>query len=121
MKGILLKGLFLAVLTAFSSEVGAKNSYSFCNETQNDSTVRKSGPRANVFPNPATGEILNIDLNTEVTLQFRIYDLIGSNLVEGELNDGRNTINISSLYKGIYFVDIIENDRPVKTIKIVRR
>lgn len=59
-----------------------------------------------VYPNPVF-DILNIECNETATdLRFCITDIHGNILLQSILTNAKNTIDISSLSPGIYFVDI---------------
>jgi len=68
-----------------------------------------------VYPNPTT-EILNISLNTNLILkQVNIYNTIGQLLQ----TENKQQINISSLAKGSYFVEVITNQgKATKTMVV---
>ena len=71
-----------------------------------------------VYPNPAK-EILNINLgeNNNTALNYRIIDITGKTLVEGALTETTQTVNISGLSQGVYFISIANDNGGVKTMK----
>lgn len=63
-----------------------------------------------IFPNPATSVVsLKID-NLNGSGKLLVTDYLGKVLKEQSLSMGNNTIDISNLNKGIYFVSIINNE-----------
>jgi hypothetical protein len=74
--------------------------------------------KALIFPNPVLNElnIANIDSNSEI----EIYDLNGKLLIGRTAASGRETIDVSSLSRGIYIVKI-RNTNSVSTSKIMKR
>lgn len=64
-----------------------------------------SKSKISLYPNPVN-EILNLDLsNIETTENLTIYDVTGKNVLE--IKDISNhQIDVSSLEKGVYFIDI---------------
>jgi hypothetical protein len=61
----------------------------------------------NIFPNPVT-YYLNVHIGTTDYSRFRIVDLIGKEVVSGELKPDRTSINISDLNSGIYFISVTD-------------
>lgn len=70
----------------------------------------------NVFPNPAEG-LINITTNSTVS-RFDIFSLEGKIVLSG--NSKNNTVDISSITKGTYILNIYSTDHKVKTTKIVK-
>ncbi|MCF8365762.1 MAG: T9SS type A sorting domain-containing protein [Bacteroidales bacterium] len=70
-----------------------------------------------IYPNPAK-DVLHIDLGTDVSAQLQILNMRGQVIGDQELKQAQNTINISHLTKGIYFIKI-ENDLQQITRKLV--
>ena len=72
------------------------------------------------YPNPATNEIT---LSEKFSgNQILIFDLLGKNYptkLKNKFNPSTTTIDISSLSKGIYFINILRN-KAVQSIKLIR-
>jgi len=72
------------------------------------------------YPNPATNEIT---LSEQFSgNQILIFDLLGKNhpvKLKNKFNPSTTTIDISSLSKGIYFINILRN-KAVQSIKLIR-
>ena len=72
------------------------------------------------YPNPATNEIT---LSEQFSgNQILIFDLLGKNhpvKLKNKFNSSTTTIDISSLSKGIYFINILRN-KAVQSIKLIR-
>ena len=64
-----------------------------------------------VYPNPAS-ESLNIDFNSKAQSfsQFKIYNLLGSVLMEGVLESEKNMLIISQLKAGFYILELFESE-----------
>ncbi len=61
-----------------------------------------------IFPNPNNGKFIiqnNLQTNTDIV----IYNLNGEKVYESRVNDN-NTIDISNLTKGMYFLKIIKSN-----------
>lgn len=70
----------------------------------------------NIFPNPAE-ELINITTNLIVS-HFDIFSLTGKIVLSGTAKN--NTVDISSITKGTYILNIYSTDNKVKTTKIVK-
>lgn len=72
-----------------------------------------------VYPNP-TSSLINISINNQQGIsnyQIMLYDLTGKLLIKEHFTKDLNSIDISSVPNGMYFLSIIENDnRTVKKI-----
>ncbi|MDB3865896.1 T9SS type A sorting domain-containing protein [bacterium] len=67
-----------------------------------------------VYPNPLSNQLIVETSNSE-TLPFTIYTLQGKLTLKGLMEQGVNTINITTMNPGIYFLKIKN-----KTIKIIK-
>ena len=69
------------------------------------------------YPNPSKG-VLKVDISNGTSdNKYQIKSLVGVTLMEGKLNNGNNTINISSLTNGNY-IFIVNNT--VKKITLIK-
>ena len=80
-----------------------------------------------IYPNPTAGKI-NIQIATSKLAQLinvEMYDLVGRTVLKQAViynpNENTNSINISSLPSGSYFLKLISNDgitsKPIRIIK----
>ena len=69
-----------------------------------------------LYPNPTTG-ILNINSETTIT-QIEIYNQLGQLVVS---NKDQNTIDISSVDQGVYFVKVMDENGNISTKKVVKK
>ena len=69
-----------------------------------------------VYPSPTSG-ILNIESETTIT-QIEIYSQLGQLVLS---NTNQNTIDISSVSQGIYFINIKDENGTIGTQKIVKK
>jgi hypothetical protein len=69
-----------------------------------------------VYPNPVEDGILHIAANESKNTSIEIYDLLGKKVFSTDTFS--NTINISSLKKGVYMLNL-KNDTGVRVEKIV--
>jgi hypothetical protein len=77
----------------------ATNTGTFINKTDNNNES------INIYPNPANDKI-SIDLGSMNTAQISISDISGKTVFEKALSSNNNSIDISMLHQGIYFVNI---------------
>ncbi len=72
-----------------------------------------------VYPNPAT-DVININVeNLKGKATVTVYDIVGNEVVNSNLINGKNTLNIESLTSGIYFYTIRKDNAIIETKKIV--
>lgn len=69
-----------------------------------------------VYPSPTTS-ILNIESETPI-VQIEIYDLLGQLVVS---NSNQNTIDISRVSQGIYFIKLKDENGFIGTKKVVKK
>jgi len=71
-----------------------------------------------IYPNPVTNELtINSSLNLENSI-VSIFDLHGKKVINSYFNS--NTINVSKLESGIYFLRIIQDEKAVK-LKFIKK
>jgi len=85
----------------------------FHTSTQNDRDVSVLA-----FPNPSTN-IININY-LKTNSSAVIINNLGQKVFEQKLSPQQNQIDISSLDKGIYYIQIIEQNQKVQVLKIVK-
>src|SRR5699024_2512407 len=70
-----------------------------------------------LYPNPVK-DYLYIENLTE-NVQLTIYNLSGMKLLSQEINTSTENINVSHLSGGMYFYEILQNGKALKTGKLV--
>jgi hypothetical protein len=65
-----------------------------------------NGDEFNVFPNPAVNEFV-ISFSQELKVDVKVFNAIGSLVIENKEYVSNSGINISQLAKGIYFVELL--------------
>lgn len=80
---------------------------------------QKLGTHINIYPNPV-GDIINIDLAESDVVVSTLYDSLGKQILSKKLNFLKNSINVSQLPLGIYFLKI-EDDKGVAFQKILKQ
>jgi len=71
-----------------------------------------------VYPNPATGGIVNIASDANAVKAVVIYDMVGKQVVNTVTENG--TVNVSNLSAGIYIVNITEEGKTATRKLVVR-
>jgi chitodextrinase len=61
-----------------------------------------------VYPNPVKGSTLNVKINEEIDLSYRVINMLGQTVMSGELNNYQ--INVEHLRSGVYFIEINDGD-----------
>jgi hypothetical protein len=73
-----------------------------------------------VSPNPTNG-LLNISFNTiPQNTKIELYNSIGALVLTEQMSNKTNTINMSDLSSGIYFMKVLESNKVVAVKKVVR-
>ena len=61
-----------------------------------------------IYPIPAKE---NLTVNSEINGKYRMYDYTGKIILKGSILIGENTIPLQQCSKGIYFMEIISNEK----------
>jgi len=73
------------------------------------------------YPNPTTDyltlEVKEFELST---LHFQLYDMSGKLLQSEKLTGSQTNIVMSNLLPATYFVKVIQNNKEVKTFKVIK-
>ena len=73
-----------------------------------------------IFPNPVTGSVLNVSLNTTGEVPYSITNMIGQVVSIGVLNNNSNTINVGDLEAGLYLAQFKSGNQTI-TKKFIKR
>lgn len=76
------------------------------------------GSPIKVYPNPAVGNVFIENNYADSPLNVRIFDNLGKTIIETEIAERLNTIDVSALNQGVYFITL-HNNRVNKTLKII--
>ena len=74
---------------------------------------------ARIYPNPATDEV-HIQMAYEKELSYTLYNMTGQKVQTGFLQTGENTISLTGMSSGIYFVELTDGVSKT-TKKIVKQ
>jgi hypothetical protein len=74
-----------------------------------------------VYPNPATDFIMLKIENYEIqNLRYQLYDINSNMLLSNKIQSKETSIVISGLLPAIYFLKVTDNNKIVKTFKIIK-
>ncbi|MEO9531874.1 MAG: T9SS type A sorting domain-containing protein [Crocinitomicaceae bacterium] len=76
----------------------------------------------NIFPNPATDviQVQSEQQGTELRV-FKIVTILGEIVLSGEFEENSETVNISSLDNGTYFIKILQQGKVVESSRFVKQ
>ena len=73
------------------------------------------------YPNPTTNYLtLNIGNTPLSTLNFQLYDITGTLIESKKITSSIETIDMENLPTATYFLKVAENNKEVKTFKIIK-
>lgn len=72
-----------------------------------------------VYPNPTQGNV-TLRIRTEVT-HVAIYNMMGELVSSQAISNGTNTIKMSQLAQGLYFICIFNGNEMIDKVKVVRQ
>ena len=74
------------------------------------------------FPNPTRGHInISTNLLQAESLIYSVYDLQGRFIAANPLEGSQTQIALNNYDPGIYFIRILQDEKPVKTFKIIKQ
>ena len=75
----------------------------------------------NLAPNPTTAfVVLSIECTQEDNFSYQIYDVLGKFLGQKNLERGETNISVANFADAIYFMRVLNQDKQVRTFKIVK-
>ncbi len=72
-----------------------------------------------VYPNPTTN-YLNLKIEKFENISFQLIDLNGKIIENKKVSNTSTTVVMKNLPKATYFLKVTNNNRPVKTFKIIK-
>ena len=74
------------------------------------------------YPNPTINYlILEINEFDDSNLSYQMYDMKGKLLQNGKVADSKTNISMNNLIPATYFIKVIQNNKEVKTFKIIKK
>ncbi|MBF00159.1 T9SS type A sorting domain-containing protein [Flavobacterium coralii] len=71
-----------------------------------------------VYPNPLTGNVLNITSDNNADKTVAVYDVLGKQVLTAQVMNG--TVNVSALTSGVYIVKVTEEGKTATKKLVVR-
>ncbi|WP_158850603.1 T9SS type A sorting domain-containing protein [Algibacter sp. L1A34] len=73
------------------------------------------------YPNPTSDYLVLAISDAKLTaLSFKLYDLQGRTVAQGQVNQSTTQIDMQSLALGIYVLKVNQNNQELKTFKIIK-
>ena len=72
-----------------------------------------------VYPNP-TKNYLTLKVEDNVNLSYQLYDLQGKVIEDKKVTADNTTIKMEALPKATYFLKVTDNNKTVKTFKVIK-
>jgi hypothetical protein len=74
--------------------------------------------KISIYPNP-TSDYIFVDIEGFDYNRIIIKDILGKKIVESAISKQSNKLDISYLQNGIYFISILDNEKQIKTEKLI--
>ncbi len=75
-----------------------------------------------IFPNPANSQVnVTVALNNNSNYTFKLFSVLGNEVLNKTLVDGNNTMDVKALPNGVYFYSILKANDVIETKKLVIR
>jgi hypothetical protein len=75
-----------------------------------------------VYPNPASDFLtLKVDDYDKEKLSYKLFDANGKLLESIKVTGNESIISMANLHPGLYFMNVIENKKEIKTFKIIKK
>lgn len=106
-----------------NNQTGDYPLYNLCNSTALDPTGifnHSAVSRVKVYPNPASSKINFVDLKAMNADKLTIYNSLGVPVIQEDIKE-QNSTDISSLPKGMYYLTLIGNGKPVANSVFVKQ
>ena len=74
------------------------------------------------YPNPTT-DILKLSTGKRDTknISYRLFDMNGKLIKAGNLTGPETSVNMKNLSHSVYLIKVIENNKEIKTFKIIKK
>ena len=66
---------------------------------------------AKLYPNPVSGNILNVSMNDARETTYQVFDMMGKKVLQGNLSSG--TIQVNGLSSGVYLLKLNDGQKEV--------
>jgi len=73
-----------------------------------------------VYPNPSAG-IYTVSVNQGLTdVNYTVFNMLGQAVANGKFVNGANTVNITGMSKGVYFIKAADASGKMFTTKLIK-
>ena len=87
-------------------------------------SVEENNPLAlesTVFPNPTSNNVELRLTSYNNKLSYKVYNVLGKTVLSQPISGLQTSIPLADKASGIYILQIMEDSRPVKTVKIIKQ
>lgn len=74
--------------------------------------------KTTIFPNPFNN---SITISTDSNLKYKLYSLLGAEIISGDVVSGKTTLSLSTYSAGYYLLTLESVNGSMKTIKILKK
>jgi hypothetical protein len=83
--------------------------------------IKGIGLMISIYPNPTTDFLnLKVERYENTNLSYQLFDMNGKIIETKKLKSEQTSINMRDLEPATYFLNIIQNNKKVKTFKIIK-
>lgn len=75
--------------------------------------------KVSLYPNPSP-DLFHVEIEDFSDSRVKVYNIHGQLMLDQILNRNDSEIHTEKLQKGIYFLTLFKNEKPVKTYKILK-
>lgn len=73
-----------------------------------------------VYPNP-TNNVINVSFNTQNIKNIQVLDYLGNQVIFETANTKSTTLSVKDLSKGVYFINIEDENNQIQTTKFIKK
>lgn len=120
--GVVLHGRALTTSGALtSSAITTTMPAAGCTQTGIASTTAKANEAVTIYPNPfKTSLHININEAQQINnAEFRMYDMLGVEVINTILTKQSNTLRTSNLPSGMYFYKVVSNNKIIQSGRVI--
>ncbi|MFD1315891.1 T9SS type A sorting domain-containing protein [Namhaeicola litoreus] len=75
--------------------------------------------KVSLYPNPSP-DLFHIEMEDFTTAIVKVYNVHGQLMLDQILDNNNSEVHTEQLKKGMYFLTVFKNDKPIKTYKILK-
>lgn len=95
--------------------------YSYSSGKSSNSATSALASRSTLSPNPATDKLLLTVNSADNISSYRITNLVGQVVNQGVVSGNGKSIDVSTLAKGMYLVNLFSGNNKTETVKFVKQ